>query len=259
MILDRIVEAKKVEVAHAKRQRPLRALEREIAKMDAPRPFAEALRREDRMALIAEIKKASPSAGVIRADFDHVDIAQRYDDSAADAISVLTDERFFQGHLDFIGDVRRVSAKPVLRKDFLFDEYQVLEARAFGADAILLIAAILEDKQLARLLRLAGELGMAALVETHDEDEVKRALDAGASLIGVNNRDLRDFSVDLNTTLRLRPLIPPEVTLVSESGIHTRDDVRVLEAAGVNAILVGESIMRSDDVRRKIDELLGRQ
>jgi indole-3-glycerol phosphate synthase len=258
MILNRIVEAKKVEVAQAKRQRPLSALEREIARMDAPRPFASALRREDRIALIAEIKKASPSAGVIRADFDHVDIAQVYDDSAADAISVLTDEQFFQGHLDFIGDVKRVSEKPVLRKDFLFDEYQVIEARAFGADAILLIVAILEDKQLARLLRLAEGLAMAALVETHDEDEVKRALDAGASLIGVNNRDLRDFSVDLNTTLRLRKMIPPEVALVSESGIHTRDDVRLLEAAGVNAILVGESLMRSEDMRAKIDELLGR-
>lgn len=257
MILDRIVEAKKVEVAQAKQKRPLRQLEREVTLMDAPRRFAEALWREDRIALIAEIKKASPSAGVIRADFDHVDIAQVYDESAADAISVLTDEQFFQGHLDFIGDVRRVSEKPVLRKDFLFDEYQVIEARAFGADAILLIVAILEDKQLARLLRLAEELRMSALVETHDEDEVKRALDAGASLIGVNNRDLRDFSVDLNTSLRRRKLVPPEITFVSESGIHTRDDVRRLEAAGVNAILVGESIMRSDDMSRKIDELLG--
>jgi len=257
MILDRILEAKKLEVAQAKRRRPLRELEREIAKMDAPRPFADALRRSDRIALIAEIKKASPSAGVIRADFDHVDIAQIYDESAADAISVLTDEQFFQGHLDFIGDVRRVSEKPVLRKDFLFDEYQVIEARAFGADAILLIVAIVEDKQLARLLRLAEELGMSALVETHDADEVKRALDAGARLVGVNNRDLRDFSVDLHTTLRLRPLIPPEITLVSESGIHTREDVCVLEAAGVNAILVGESLMRSEDMRRKMDELLG--
>jgi indole-3-glycerol phosphate synthase len=258
MILDRIVEAKKVEVAQAKRQRPLSALEREIARMDAPRPFASALRREDRIALIAEIKKASPSAGVIRVDFDHVDIAQIYDDSPdVSGISVLTDEKFFQGHLDFIGDVRRVSEKPVLRKDFLFDEYQVIEARAFGADAILLIVAILQDNQLARLLRLAEGLAMAALVETHDADEVKRALDAGATLIGVNNRDLRDFSVDLNTSLRLRKLVPPETTFVSESGIHTRDDVRVLEAAGVNAILVGESLMRSDDMRRKIDELLG--
>lgn len=257
MILNRILEAKKLEVAQARHKRPLQELEREIAKMDAPRPFAEALRRSDRIALIAEIKKASPSAGVIRADFDHVDIAQIYDDSAADAISVLTDERFFQGHLDFIGDVRRVSDKPVLRKDFLFDEYQVIEARAFGADAILLIVAIVEDKQLARLLRLAEELGMAALVETHDEDEVKRALDAGARLIGVNNRDLRDFSVDLNITLRLRPLVPPEITLVSESGIHTREDVRRLEAAGVNAILVGESLMRSENIRGKINELLG--
>ncbi|MCS6861151.1 MAG: indole-3-glycerol phosphate synthase TrpC [Abditibacteriales bacterium] len=257
MILDRIVEAKQLELAQAKQRRPLRQLEREIAKMDAPRPFADALRREDRIALVAEIKKASPSAGVIRADFDPVDIAQIYDESAADAISVLTDEKFFQGHLDFIGNVRRVSAKPVLRKDFLFDEYQVIESRAFGADAILLIVAILGDKPLARLLQLAEELGMAALVETHEEEEVKRALDAGARLMGVNNRDLRDFSVDLNTTLRLRPLVPPEVTLVSESGIHTREDVRVLEAAGVNAILVGESLMRSADMRRKIDELLG--
>jgi len=258
MILDRILEAKKLEVAQAKRRRPLRELEREIAKMDAPRPFADALRRSDRIALIAEIKKASPSAGVIRADFDHVDIAQIYDESAADAISVLTDEQFFQGHLDFIGDVRRVSSKPVLRKDFLLDEYQVVESRVAGADAVLLITTILTVPRLRQLLRLAEELGMAALVEVHAEEELESALKVGANIIGINNRDLRTFRVELGTTLRLRDRIPEWVVVVSESGIETREDVERLEQAKVNAILVGEALMRAANPAAKIDELLGR-
>ena len=258
MILDRILEAKKVEVAQAKQRRPLQELEREIAKMDLPRPFAAALRRADRVAIIAEIKKASPSAGVIRADFNHVAIAREYEDSAADAISVLTDEKFFQGRLEFIKDVRRVSSKPVLRKDFLLDEYQVVESRVAGADAVLLITTILTVPWLRQLLRLAEELGMAALVEVHAEEELESALKVGANIIGINNRDLRTFRVELGTTLRLRERIPEWVAVVSESGIETREDVERLEQAKVNAILVGEALMRAANPAAKIDELLGR-
>ena len=209
------------------------------------------------------MKKASPSAGVICPDFDPVKIARRYEAAGASCLSVLTDEKFFQGSLEFLRAIREAVSLPLLRKDFIIDERQILEAVEWGADAILLIVAILEDAQLARFHALATEAGLAVLVEAHDEAELDRAMDAGAVLVGVNNRDLKTFKVDLGTTERLaarlresggtagRPL------LVGESGIHTRSDVERLARAGVQAILVGESLMREADMNAKVRELIG--
>ena len=223
-----------------------------------PRDFRAALAGPGPIRLIAEIKKASPSAQVIRADFEPVLIAQTYEKHGAACLSVLTDAPFFQGCLAHLAQVRATVAIPVLRKDFLIDEYQVVEARRAGADAILLIAEILDDLMLGRLLERAKRLGMAALVEFHDAANLDRVLASGADLIGINNRDLNDFGTDLEHTLRLRDRIPSEVVLVSESGIRTRRDVERLEAAGISAILVGESLMRAPDIGLAVDRLLGR-
>lgn len=220
------------------------------------RDFTTALRR-DAVALIAEVKKASPSKGVLIQNFDAAELGTTYAQNGAAAISVLTDERFFQGHLRDLRDVKAVVDVPVLRKDFIIDPYQVYEARASGADAVLLIVAALEDGQLADLHRLTGELGMAALVEVHDEHEVERALRLGAALIGINNRDLRTFQVDLNTTARLAGLIPGDVTLVAESGIHTPDDVRRMGSYGAHAVLVGESLVKADNIADKVRAFVG--
>lgn len=216
------------------------------------------------MALIAEVKKASPSAGVICPDFDPVRIAREYEAAGASCLSVLTDEQFFQGSLDYLKQIREAVKLPLLRKDFIIDERQILEAIEWGADAILLIVAILDDARLNHFHSLARETGLAALVEVHDEEELDRAIAIGAELIGVNNRDLKTFNVDLGTTERLAarllasPLCPrPAPLLVAESGIHNRNDVRRLKACGARAILVGESLMRGGNIQLKARELLG--
>ncbi len=215
------------------------------------------------MALIAEVKKASPSAGVICADFDPVYIAKEYEAAGASCLSVLTDENFFQGSLDYLRQIRAAVKLPLLRKDFIIDERQILEAIEWGADAILLIVAILTDQQLAKFHSLATEAGLAALVEVHDEAELERALKIGATLIGVNNRDLKTFKVDLATTEKLAaklfssPVTRHSSLLVAESGIHTRADVERLKKCGAGAILVGESLMRGGDIQKKILELIG--
>ena len=209
------------------------------------------------MRLIAEVKKASPSAGVIRADFEPVSIARTYQAHGASCLSVLTDVPYFQGHLSYLGAIRAAVVIPLLRKDFLIDEYQVVEARVAGADCVLLIAEILDDPTLRALLERARSLGMDALVELHDAENLDRVLAAGADLVGINNRDLRTFRTDLEHSVRLRERVPPGVTLVAESGIHTRADVERLEAAGIDAILVGESLMRADDIGRAVENLLG--
>jgi indole-3-glycerol phosphate synthase len=257
-ILDRIVEHKREELASARSTVPLEELRSRASDAPALRDFAGALRMPG-VALIAEVKKASPSRGVLREDFDHVDLARQYAEAGAAAISVLTDEQYFQGTLTHLADVREAlpDGPPLLRKDFLFDEYQLHEARAHGADAILLIVAILEQDLLIELLGEARNLGLAALVEVHDEAEVDRALEAGAVLIGVNNRDLRTFDVDLATTERLRRLIPPERAVIAESGIFTRDDVHRLEVRGVDAVLIGEALVTAPDPSAKIHELIG--
>jgi indole-3-glycerol phosphate synthase len=223
------------------------------------RDFLAALRkpRHGNIALIAEVKKSSPSAGIICKDFDPVKIAKEYEAAGASCLSVLTDENFFQGSLDYLRQIRAAVKLPLLRKDFIIDERQILEAIEWGADAILLIMAILSDEQLKKFHSLAVEAGLAALVEVHDEPEMERALKIGAELIGVNNRDLKTFKVDLATTERLSAKISKSQLLVAESGIHTRADVERLKKYRAGAILVGESLLRGGDIKTKIRELLG--
>jgi len=264
-ILHEIIETKRKELTEAKRERPLQSLIRQCRNLPRCRNFYRAIsRRPDRAAnLIAEVKKASPSAGVIRADFDPVAIARTYEAAGASAISILTDATYFQGSLDYLTQIREAVTLPLLRKDFFIDPYQVYEARAAGADAILLIAACLPTGPLTDLLILASQLSMTCLIEVHDADELLRVRSlagfpaGGYVLLGINNRDLTTFTTDLATTLRLAELVDGRDILVSESGIHTHADVGRLAAAGVRGILVGESLMRSDDIAAKINELLG--
>ena len=256
-ILDEIVASKHREVASARRRLPLEEIEAQAASAPPARDFRAALAGPGPIQLIAEVKKASPSAKVIRDDFDPVAIARAYQDHGAACLSILTDAPYFQGHLSYLARARASVAIPILRKDFMIDEYQVAEARLAGADAILLIAEILDDRALAALRERAAALGMATLVEFHDPDNLGRVLDSGADLVGINNRDLKTFTTDLDQTLRLRDRIPSNVVLVSESGIRTRADALRLEAAGVHAILVGESLMRQPDVGLAVERLLG--
>ncbi len=257
-ILDRIVAAKREEVARAKALRPETSVCRAAETAPEPRDFFGALDNGPPIRLIAEVKKASPSAGLIRADFDPPALARTYAAHGAACISVLTDEPFFQGSLDYLTAVRQAVGVPVLRKDFVIDPYQVFEARAAGADAVLLIAECLDDAMLDRLFRLIVDWKMTPLVEFYDEENLPRVLRLGARLVGINNRDLKTFRVDLEHTVRMRRKIPAEIRVVGESGVRTRADVERLEAAGVQAILVGESLMRQADVGRAVDELLGR-
>jgi indole-3-glycerol phosphate synthase len=254
-ILDRIVASKHAELAAA--TDPVAALERRAAAAPSPRDFRAALERGPGVQVIAEVKKASPSAGVIRADFDPVAQARMYEVHGAACISVLTDGPFFQGSLADLAAVRAAVGLPLLRKDFILERRQILEARVAGADAVLLIAEILDDDALHRLMREIDEWKMQALVELYDAENLPRILDAGVSLVGVNNRDLRTFEVRLEHTLELAERMPDGVCLVSESGVRTRADVERLSAAGVRAVLVGETLMRADDPGAKLRELLG--
>jgi indole-3-glycerol phosphate synthase len=256
-ILDEIVDSKRREIAAAQRRMPLEELEAQALEAPPARDFRAAIAGPGPIRLIAEVKKASPSAGLIRADFDPIAIAQAYQDHGAACLSVLTDAPYFQGHLSYLARIRAAVVVPLLRKDFVIDEYQVVEARLAGADAVLLIAEILDDRELGQLLARCRALGMNALVELHDAENLPRALASGADLVGINNRDLRSFRTDLEHTLRLRERVPRGVTLVSESGIHSRADVARLEQHGVDAILVGESLMRAEDIGRAVERLLG--
>jgi indole-3-glycerol phosphate synthase len=260
-ILDRIVADARELLAQRRAREPLTAVRSRAKTAPPPLPFAPALVGE-RLRVIAEVKKASPVKGVFDPHMDPVARAATYATSGAAAISVLTEPRHFLGDLDFLPRIRAglaargLSCPPLLRKDFLFDPYQLYEARAAGADAVLLIVAILGDGLLRDLLALAAELGLGALVEVHDEAEVERALRADAQVIGINNRDLRTFRTELDTTLRLRPLIPDGKVVVSESGIGGVADARLLRAAGVHAVLVGESLMTAADVPARLCELM---
>jgi indole-3-glycerol phosphate synthase len=254
-MLGRIVEAKRAEV---ERLRPRAdALRAEAADAEPARPFAAALRNVHEVRLLAEIKRRSPSAGAIREGADPVEVARAYDAGGAAALSVLTDREFFGGSLDVLRAVRAAVDLPLLRKDFVLDPLQVWEARGAGADAILLIVRILEDARMAELLGLARGLGMDVLIEAHDEEELHRARAVGGDLIGVNNRDLDTFRTDLELSMRLASGVPPEITLVAESGIRGPGDVLRLGAAGVDAILVGESLMRQDDLTSAAAALVG--
>lgn len=254
-ILEKIVAEKRREVDRLRLQKT--AIHELAAERQDYRDFAGALRSATGLALIAEVKKASPSAGVIAPNFQPVAIAKEYRAAGAAALSVLTDEKFFQGRIEYLQQIRAVVKLPVLRKDFIVDELQVYESVARGADAILLIVAILERNQLQDYLALARQLKIPALVEIHEEAELQRALDCGAELIGINNRDLRTFTVDLATTERLAPLVPTDRLVVAESGIHSREDVERVQRAGVKAILVGESLVRSGNIAAKVRELMG--
>ncbi len=256
-ILDEIVAAKRREVAASRRRMPFEELEIQAAEAPPVRDFRAALAGPGPIQLIAEVKKASPSAHVIRPDFDPVAIARTYQEHGAACISVLTDAPYFQGHLSYLARVRAAVALPLLRKDFLIDEYQVIEARLAGADAILLIAEILNDAMMAAILNRARVMGMSALVELHDAVNLPRVLNAGAELVGINNRDLRRFTTNIEHTLRLRDQISPGIMVISESGIQSRRDVERLEAAGISAILVGESLMRAPDIGLAVEQLLG--
>jgi indole-3-glycerol phosphate synthase len=246
-VLDKILAHKVEEVAVGKAQSPMAALEQAAAQVQPALDFAKALRR-DTVALIAEVKKASPSKGVLIEDFDPVAIATAYANNGAAAISVLTDEQFFQGSLDYLKAIRAVVDVPLLRKEFVIDPYQIYEARSAGADAVLLIVAALADEQLADLHALIVELGMTPLVEIHNEDELDRALKTGPKVLGINNRDLKTFHVDLMTTARLAALVPAGVTLVAESGIMSVLDVVKMGELGAHAVLVGESLVKSGDI-----------
>lgn len=257
MILDKIVADKRVELATSKARIPLGDLKRQIQKVVAPRDFASALQREG-LNIIAEVKKASPSGGVIRSDFDPVAICQIYAQNEAAAISVITESTHFLGLLSYLKVIKSTLGEkcpPLLRKDFIFDPYQVYESRAMGADSLLLIAAILSQHQLNELLSLSREMGMECLVEIHNKSELDMVLQCNARIIGINNRDLTTFNVDLTTTGHLKPLIPKDKIVVSESGIKTREDMIYLKKLGINAALIGEAFMSTPNISSKFKEL----
>jgi indole-3-glycerol phosphate synthase len=256
-VLDKIVASKRQEIENSRRAISNAELERRLAQAPPVRDFRACLEQSPEVAVIAEVKKASPSAGVLRADFDPVVIADIYARNGAAAISVLTDAPFFQGHLSYLTAIRQSVALPVLRKDFILDRYQLLEARVAGADAVLLIAEILEPAELVELLKETHALGMQALLELYDKENLARVVGSGGKIIGINNRDLRSFVTRLEHTLELATKVPKDRCLVSESGIRSREDVVRLQAVGVKAVLIGETFMRAPDIGSKLAELRG--
>lgn len=258
MILDQIVKDKQVELEATKQKVSLARLQEIVEKQSPPLDFTSAIRSSD-IGLIAEVKKASPSRGVIRPRFDPVTIARTYANNGVSAISVLTETKYFQGKLVYVNDIKKALGEkcvPLLRKDFLTDSYQIYESRAYGADSLLLIVAILTPGKLDELIGLSYELGMSCLVEVHNEDELGVALQSGAGIIGINNRDLNTFEVDIATTERLRPLVLPDRIVVSESGIKDRSDMEKMSSLGVNAVLVGESLISAGNIATRMKELL---
>jgi indole-3-glycerol phosphate synthase len=259
-ILNQIIAVKREEVAAAQKKIPFTAMRADAESRVLTRDFEGALRRKidaGKSAVIAEIKKASPSKGVLRAEFIPADIAQSYAEAGAACLSVLTDRQFFQGQTDYLKQARASCDLPVLRKDFMVDPYQIYESRAMGADCVLLIAACLEDGQMAELEAIARSLDMAVLVEVHDKPELDRALKLKTPLLGINNRNLRSFEVSLDTTLNMLADVPVDRVLVTESGILTKDDVKKMRDAGVYAFLVGEAFMRADDPGAALAALFG--
>jgi indole-3-glycerol phosphate synthase len=258
-ILNAIVAKKKERLIVSKSALSLKNLQIKIGDVDNTRDFKSVITRgqNGKIKLIAEIKRASPSKGIIKKDFDHLSIAKVYEENAVDAVSILTEEDFFQGSLAFLSEVKQVLTKPVLRKDFICDEYQIYEARANNADAILLIAAILGKNQALEYLHISHDLGLAVLFEVHNFEELEMAMRLDCDIIGINNRDLKTLTIDLQTTFKLRKEIPPHKIVVSESGIKTREDVLNLEEAGIDAMLIGTSLMETDNICKKINELHG--
>lgn len=256
-ILAEIRETKLREIEASKSARPSRELESALADAPPVRSFVEALKAAVDVGLIAEVKKASPSAGLIRADFDPVEIAVTYADAGASCISCLTDRPYFQGQLEYLTAIREHVSLPVMRKDFLLDRYQILEARAAGADCVLLIAECLDDCRMRDLYFYASELGMDALIEIYDPENLDRVLKLEPELLGINNRNLKTMVTDLNHTIDLAASVPDTCLLIGESGIRTRADVQRLMASGVRGILVGETLMRERDIAAKVRELIG--
>ena len=257
MILDTIIAHKQKELQIEAEQVPLATLKSKLANLPPTKDFRAAIAQSGNINLIAEVKKKSPSKGIIREDFDPIQIAETYAENGAAAISVLTDVRFFDGRLDYLSSIRQVVDVPLLRKDFTIDPYHIYQARVASADAILLIVAALTKDQLREFMDIAESLSLASLVEVHTDTELEIALDMGAEIIGINNRDLRTFHTDLATTFSLQEFLPTGKVVVSESGIYTRADVESLREAGVNAILVGESLMRSPDIGEQVRKLIG--
>ena len=255
--LEEIVAYKRLELAQLKKRQPISRLEQALKSRPRVRNFRQAIHRPGVLSLIAEIKRSSPSAGPIRPQADAVETARIYEGAGAQALSVLTESKFFGGRLEDLSVVRSQVSLPVLRKDFLLEEYQVLEAAASGADAVLLIMAILDRSLIRRLLRLAQDIQLEVLVEVHTEPEIEEVLEAGAFVIGMNNRDLATMKVDLKTTQRLIQMIPSDRVIVSESGLHSRTDVEFVQKCGAHAVLIGEEFMKSDDIAAKVKELIG--
>jgi len=245
-ILEEIAEKTRERIAREMQEKPLEKLIKEALSMEKNTgfPFEKALKGEN-LSFICEVKKASPSKGLIAEDFPYTDIAREYEIGGASAVSVLTEPFYFMGSDNYLKEIKKVVSLPVIRKDFTIDEYMVYQAKVIGADAILLICAILDDKELKHFMDIADSLGLSALVEAHDEEEVGRALRAGARIIGVNNRDLNTFKVDIKNSLRLRPLVPEGIIFVSESGIKGKDDIKELAVNGTDGVLVGETMMRA--------------
>lgn len=256
-ILDKIIREKKKAVARAKRNKPLDVLIKQLSSTPKARLFKKALNKKGRLSLIAEIKKSSPSAGIIRKDFNPARIAKTYQDAGADCLSVLTEEKFFSGRLDYIQKIKKEVRLPILRKDFIIDAYQIYESRAYGADAILLISTILPVEKLKKFIILAKRLKLDCLVECDCLASLRKALKAGAEIIGINNRDLHNFKVEINRTKRLIKYIPKNKIIVSESGIKGKKDIEFLKNLGVDAVLIGEAFMRSKNIEAKIKELFG--
>lgn len=258
MILEEIAARTVQRVAEEKAAVPLSEMKKRAEALDANTgfPFREAL-SGDEISFICEVKRASPSKGLIAPDFPYLDIARDYERAGASAISCLTEPFWFKGRDEYLAEISNAVKIPVLRKDFTVDEYMIYQAKTLGASAVLLICSILSKEQLSEYLGIAHSLGLSALVEAHDDGEVRTALSVGAGIIGVNNRDLRTFTVDINNSARLRKLVPPEVLFVSESGIKTAADIEALRSNGTNAVLIGETLMRSPDKKAALDELRG--
>ncbi|MDD2981041.1 MAG: indole-3-glycerol phosphate synthase TrpC [Hespellia sp.] len=259
MILDEIAAKTRVRIAQEKKKKPLEELKKEALALGAETgfPFEQALQKE-RLSFICEVKKASPSKGVIAEDFPYVEIAKAYENAGADAISVLTEPFYFQGRDAFLREIVQEISLPVIRKDFTVDAYMIYQAKVMGASAVLLICAILTEKEIREYLELAHSLGLSAIVEAHDETEVLTALRCGARIVGVNNRNLKDFVVDIGNSIRLRKLVPESVIFVSESGMKTAEDIRALRENGTNAVLIGETLMRSENKKKRLEELRGK-
>ena len=255
MILDKIVDQKKIDLEVRKVELSIEEIKKAIADIGGRPSFYDALKK-DGLSIIGEVKKASPSKGIIKADFHPVELGKKYE-SCVDAVSVLTEEKFFLGSPDYLKAVNSEISLPTIRKDFIIDEYQIYEAKYLGASAILLICAILDVDTLRRFRELGESLGLDSLVECHTEEEVKMALESGAKIVGINNRNLKTFEIDLETTVKLSKLISEDKVLVSESGIHTGDDIEKIKGCGVDAVLVGESFMVSEDMAAKAKELKG--